>query len=320
MANKVSADPEKAMDNFYTQVDTALEQRDLSGHEFIPLQIWAMSVQIATKVTELFKEFESPTLEQINEVLAEVKNDLKLRGEDEAKQGYYAVLHKMPSVEDGQKQGLLVFTVIPKGHQAPRHWHVSGNTDLPGEVTVSLVGELAWQEENDGEIYTTAVDDEVRISKAGSMDNYLVQNTSWVGLYLQFVPCVFKNPNDRSLIMSKVFNDCLAARDLALRGMGLEVTEEEMEKVRINYSIEEFRAPIIETANAVLDEFFAKTPDFEFGSFDDETRSQIINELDIEFGKIIAKVQPKLHNSQNPRRASLILAQRFVDAVIEKHL
>jgi hypothetical protein len=100
----------------------------------------------------------------------------------------------MPVAEEGHKSGLFVFAVIPKGHQAPQHWHLAGKTGLPGEITVSLVNDLAWKEFQEGEVLSTNANDPVRVSPDLSMDLYQEQTSTWVGFYAQFVPCTFQEP------------------------------------------------------------------------------------------------------------------------------
>ncbi len=194
MTNLVASDPQSKVGEFFSTIDASLAASGESGLEFIPEEIRALSARIAELVCGLFREIEAPTLEQIQAVLFTVKDGLQLGGDPEAKQGHFVRLHKMPVAEEGQKQGLFVFVVIPKGHRAPKHWHLAGKTGLPGEVTVSLVNDLAWKESKEGEVLSTNANDPVRVSADVSMDDYQEQARTWVGFYAQFVPCTFQEP------------------------------------------------------------------------------------------------------------------------------
>lgn len=126
------------------------------------------------------------------------------------------------------------------------------------------------------------------------------------------------NQVQRTEIMEIIFNHFLVVREINLRKIAREGDVKISEEMRNNYSIAEFRKLLLGSANSVFAEFLKEHQGFRVGSLNVEDCSQIINKLDIEFGKIIAEVKPNLHNPDNPLRASLLLAQRFVDAVLSK--
>lgn len=194
MANLVASDPHAKVGEFFRAIDGSLETAGKTGLEFIPVDVRELSERVAEVVCRLFREIDSPTLEQVQGALSEIKEGLALGGDPAAKQGHFVRLHKMPVAEEGQKPGLLVFAVIPQGHRAPKHWHLGGNTGLPGEVTVSLVNDLAWKESAEGAIFSTTANDPIRVSDDSSMDDYQEQANTWAGLYTQFVPCTFQEP------------------------------------------------------------------------------------------------------------------------------
>lgn len=194
MTNLVASNPQGKVGEFFGVIDASLETSGRSGLEFIPEDVRVLSARISEVVCRLFGEVESPTLEQAQKALSEVKEGLQLGGDPAARQGHFVRLHKMPVAEEGQKPGPFVFAIIPKGHQAPQHWHLAGKTGLPGEVTVSLVNDLAWKESKEGEVLSTDANHPVRVSSDLSMDLYQEQNSTWVGFYVQFVPCTFQEP------------------------------------------------------------------------------------------------------------------------------
>jgi hypothetical protein len=92
----------------------------------------------------------------------------------------------------GQKPGALMFALIPTGHKAPTHTHLSpealkGMPPLPGEITVSWFGTLKYPVED--RMLTHTLSDPPRISPPGSIDAYPVQDELWAGAYIQFVQC-----------------------------------------------------------------------------------------------------------------------------------
>ncbi|EKE10877.1 MAG: hypothetical protein ACD_15C00189G0004 [uncultured bacterium] len=194
MTNLVASDPQGKVEELFGVIDASLETSGRSGLEFIPGDVRVLSARVSGVVCRLFCDIESPALEEVQKALSAVKEGLQLGGVPAARQGHFVRLHRMPVAEEGQKPGSFVFGVIPKGHRAPRHWHLAGKTGLPGEVTVSLVNDLAWKESEEGEVLSTDAKDEVRVSSPLSMDLYEEQTSTWSGFYAQFVPCTFQEP------------------------------------------------------------------------------------------------------------------------------
>ncbi len=167
---------------------SAIEERvaqplGISLDNLIPNRAQEMLSKIGDGIDQLIREHR---LDLEAEHFVQMCSELGLKViTPEGKQGMFAVLHKDRIFGAEHKPGFLMFAIIPAGHTATNHIHLSaGRSDVAGEVTKTLHGVLEYPGD-DGELLQHTLDDPPRISPSGSSDLYRPQTQLWVGVYYQ---------------------------------------------------------------------------------------------------------------------------------------